>query len=364
MTARVPIPEEIQHRILDRSRRRCALCIHFNNDWQQKEGQLAHLDRDPANCAEDNLAFFCLPHHDDYDTNRRQTKSLTIREAKTARNRLYAFIETGGNLATAGHQLMRGSALETASDPSTPRPASFPRAQPKDGPARFRAPSKALGVRDNAGFLDAGGNNIYLAPGPAMWLRLMPPHDTGKRWKSYDLKTVLGHGLALQPFLWGSVYGYGGFYTLRAEDGIGSCALLSQDARETGSVAFAFQTGEVWAIDTWLLAAAPADLVIVDIERIFTQRLQEYAAFLTHLGLQPPYHWIAGLTGIKDRRLQRPPPPGQMRVPGWPGAQCLSETVQKEGEYDSQHEPGSVLIRFFEAIFDACGVPRPDYLSS
>ncbi len=162
----------------------------------------------------------------------------------------------------------------------------------------------------------------------------------------------------------GSVYGYGsGLYRLRAEDGgVGSCALLSPEALETGSVAFAFQTGEVWAIDTWLLAAAPTDLLMVDIERLFTQRLQEYAAFLTHLGLQPPYHWIAGVTGIKDRWIQTPPPPGQMRVPGWLGAQCLSETVQKEGEYDGQRAPSSVLISFFQAIFDACGVPRPDYL--
>jgi hypothetical protein len=116
MTARIPIPDDIQHRVLDRSRRRCALCIHFNNDWGQKEGQLAHLDRDPSNLAEDNLAFFCLPHHDDYDTRRRQTKSLTIHEAQTARDRLYAFIETGGDLATAGQQTMRRPTLEATRD--------------------------------------------------------------------------------------------------------------------------------------------------------------------------------------------------------------------------------------------------------
>jgi hypothetical protein len=52
-----------------------------------------------------------------------------------------------------------------------------------------------------------------------------------------------------------------------------------------------------------------------------------------------------------------------MWIPGWPGAQCLSETVQKEGEY-SQQAPSSVLIPFFEAIFDACGIPRSDYLST
>jgi hypothetical protein len=104
MTARAHIPEHIQHRVLDRSRRRCALCVHFDNDWAQKQGQIAHLDRDPSNFAEDNLAFLCLPHHDDYDTKRRQTKNLTILEAKTARDRLYASIEGGSDLATAGRR--------------------------------------------------------------------------------------------------------------------------------------------------------------------------------------------------------------------------------------------------------------------
>jgi hypothetical protein len=120
MNARTQIPTEIQHSVLDRSRRRCALCIHFDHDWAQKEGQIAHLDRDPSNFAEDNLAFLCLPHHDDYDTQRRQTKNLTIREAKTARGRLYAFIEGGGDLATAGQQPnLSGSIYERRVDTLT-----------------------------------------------------------------------------------------------------------------------------------------------------------------------------------------------------------------------------------------------------
>jgi hypothetical protein len=104
MNARTHIPEHILHRVLDRSRRRCALCVHFDNEWLRKEGQIAHLDRDRSNFAEDNLAFLCLPHHDDYDTKRQQTKNLTIPEAKTARDRLYASIEEGGDLATASPQ--------------------------------------------------------------------------------------------------------------------------------------------------------------------------------------------------------------------------------------------------------------------
>src|ERR1700731_2580805 len=111
MNARTHIPEHILHRVLDRSRRRCALCVHFDNDRHQKEGQIAHLDRDPSNFAEDNLAFLCLPHHDNYDTKRRQTKNLTIHEAKTARDRLYEFIEAGGDLATADQQSNRSGGI-------------------------------------------------------------------------------------------------------------------------------------------------------------------------------------------------------------------------------------------------------------
>jgi hypothetical protein len=108
MQTRKPIPEDTQHRVFDRSRRRCALCAHFDNDYTRKEGQLAHIDRDPSNAAEENLVYLCLPHHDDYDTKRRQTKNLTEREAKTARNRLYDFIEHGGDLA-AGPQRPKGT---------------------------------------------------------------------------------------------------------------------------------------------------------------------------------------------------------------------------------------------------------------
>jgi hypothetical protein len=190
----------------------------------------------------------------------------------------------------------------------------------------------------------------------------MPPLDPGKRWTSHELRTVLGHGLALQPFLWGSLYGYGGLYRLRAEDGIGSCSLLSPEACETNSVAFAFETGEVWAIDTSLLGSYPAELYIVEIERLFTERLQEYAAFLTHLGLQLPYRWIAGLTGVKNRRLQVPLPQGQMRIPSWRGPECLSEEITTSGGYDGSQSLTGALLPFFNVIYNKCGIPRPKYL--
>jgi hypothetical protein len=245
---------------------------------------------------------------------------------------------------------------------SVPQPAPFEILLPKDGPARFRAIGDPIGIRDDPPFLTEGAeDDVFLTAGPAMWLRVMPPLHPGKTWTSYELRTALGPGVALQPFRWGSIYGCGGLYKLRAEDGVGTCSLLTPGARETSSVAFAFKTGELWAIDTSLLAAASADLLAVDIENLFTERLEQYGGFLTSLGLQPPYHWIAGITAIKGRRLQRPPPPGQFWIPGWPSPQCLTETIETAGEYDGGK---SALDPFFKAIFDACGVAPPDHLST
>jgi len=95
-------PTEIELAVLDRSRRRCTLCFHLHDDTREKHGQIAHLDQDPSNFAEDNLAFMCLEHHSLYDSRTSQHKNYTISEAKAARERLYVLVESGGHLHTVG----------------------------------------------------------------------------------------------------------------------------------------------------------------------------------------------------------------------------------------------------------------------
>jgi hypothetical protein len=90
--ARKSLPPEIQTCILFESRRRCALCFHLREDLAVTPGQIAHLDRNPANYAEDNLAFLCLEHHDEYDSRTSQRKGFTIDEAKAARADLHQAI--------------------------------------------------------------------------------------------------------------------------------------------------------------------------------------------------------------------------------------------------------------------------------
>jgi hypothetical protein len=241
--------------------------------------------------------------------------------------------------------------------PPAPVPAPFPKAEAQDGPARFRPAGEPIAHRsDVIPFSQGSDNPITMASGSAIWLRLMPTFDPGKKWETYELeKYALRTGsLNLQPFVISSLF------KLRAHDGVGICSLMTPNDNETMSVAFAFETGEVWGIDTTLLRYSQTDIPFL--EPNFTECLQAYARFLSSLDLQPPYHWIGGITGVKGRRLLVPTQPGHMRIPGWSGPQCLADTIIEEGTYDGEQTPTDALYPFFKAIFAKCGIPRPDYL--
>ncbi len=245
-----------------------------------------------------------------------------------------------------------------ATQPLQPPPPPFPKAEQKDGPARFRPAGKPIGRRWERLPLGPGKEQeVILAAGPAIWLRLMPTTDPGKRWPAHELQhpAIQTGSLNLAP-----LEGYN-ISLLRAEDGIAICSLVKSDATETTSVAFAFETGEVWSVDTTVLSYAPG--FIPHLETRYIERLADYARFLSLLGPKPPYHWIGGITGVKDRRLEIPLPPGKMYLPGWQGPLCLSDTIMKEGDYDGLQTPASALHPLFKEIFDRCAVPRPDYLS-
>lgn len=102
-SARKPIQRATELTVLDKSRRRCALCFHLAGDLAEKQGQIAHLDGDAANGAEDNLAFLCLDHHSWFDSRTSQHRNYTPWEVKAARDKLYAAIGVGQHLG--GQQL-------------------------------------------------------------------------------------------------------------------------------------------------------------------------------------------------------------------------------------------------------------------
>jgi hypothetical protein len=232
----------------------------------------------------------------------------------------------------------------------------FPEAQVKDGPARFRAAGEPIGSRWDFGiFGNNMGNSISLANGPATWLRLIPTFDPGKTWTAQELHDA-SRAVILQPFIWRNLY------TVRAADGIGFCNLYKSEDQETDSIAFSFESGEIWAVDTWLLGDHPSEIYIAELESRWVQRLPDYAAFLQYLGLHPPYRWIAGIVGVNRWHLQFPAPQGQMRMPHWQGPACFSEEIVIEGDYDAHQSALGILLPFFERIYERCGIRRPDYL--
>ena len=91
---RKPIPPEVQAAILSACRRRCAVCYGLHRDVDLKKGQIAHLDKDPANNDPSNLMFLCFDHHDEYDSTTRQSKNLTLHELREYRRQLIQQLET------------------------------------------------------------------------------------------------------------------------------------------------------------------------------------------------------------------------------------------------------------------------------
>jgi len=93
--ARVTVPADNQKEVFLLSRRRCCICFGLDGDLGVKQGQIAHLDQDNTNYDLDNLAFLCLPHHDQYDGKTSQSKGLQKSEVKQFRKELYGKIAEG-----------------------------------------------------------------------------------------------------------------------------------------------------------------------------------------------------------------------------------------------------------------------------
>src|SRR5689334_8019693 len=97
---RQKIPVATENEVLANSARRCALCFHLNGDLEEKSGQIAHLDKNRANCAKSNLAWLCLLHHSVFDSKTRQHKNYTATEVKIYRARLYKAVKNGLHFQT------------------------------------------------------------------------------------------------------------------------------------------------------------------------------------------------------------------------------------------------------------------------
>jgi len=249
------------------------------------------------------------------------------------------------------------ASLQAIPSSSIMSPSKSPWATAQDGPARFRKASEELGFYED---FDGNASKVLLASGPAMWLRLIPSTIPKKNWTSYELQEIAQSGSSLYPFP--MIYGQG-IDWFRAEDGWGTFSTKEkQDGYiETGGAAFVFETGEIWAVDTNLLSYNTDRLFYTDIQNKYVKSLNTYSQFLQRLDIEPPYKWIAGLTGVKGRALGYPAKPGHSWIRD-SGPTCLSDTIEVEGYFNAGETALKALLPFFERLFEKCGRPRPDYL--
>lgn len=85
---------DTEKKVLVMSARRCCICFGLNSDYHIKQGQIAHLDHNPSNSNFENLAWMCLPHHDEYDSKTRQSKGMTRAEVLHYREQLYRRVKS------------------------------------------------------------------------------------------------------------------------------------------------------------------------------------------------------------------------------------------------------------------------------
>ena len=143
MQMRKLIPQQVVASILIESRRRCCFCFFWDGDLTQKEGQITHVDRDHENNAQENLAFLCLKHHNEYDRKQLQAKNYTPEELQHAKKQLVEHMtHSGRSIAVVTLELNRS--FDTFSDHDQDSVLSLVR-DALNGPAELRIRSRQPG---------------------------------------------------------------------------------------------------------------------------------------------------------------------------------------------------------------------------
>jgi hypothetical protein len=229
-----------------------------------------------------------------------------------------------------------------AKKPDTPM---FKPKEPMNGRARFRPQGERIGVYADPVSAFVGSpkaTSVYLSETAAMWLRVMPVVDPGRKWLPQDLKEPALR-LATLPLIPSS----GNIRFVRDSDGCGYFSFYDENLHAP-SVSYIFDTGEIWVVNAWYVALSP--YVHLD-EKGFAGSLNQCAAFLETLGISGPYQWVVGIEGFKDRYLYIP---NRERV----GVPCLTDLIEAEGKYQKGDDTGELLRPFFETVFDQCGIRR------
>jgi hypothetical protein len=238
--------------------------------------------------------------------------------------------------------------------PKAPEPPKFSSRELNNEIGRFRPEGEPLGVTERS-LGDAAGE-IRLSDGPAIWLRVMPTLDPGRKWSVAELKKAQNVNGLVMPLY----NGPGGYGNIRAPDGIG--VYYADGSSTTTDAVFLFNTGELWTVDTFMLRSTVKENGISLVEDFIVAALVRYSLALQNLGITPPYRWVAGMDGIRGRGIYIPSRPGEISSYSSPRGRCLSNVVAEEGFHSPGDAPLKSLRPFYSKLFDSCGVDFPEWL--
>jgi hypothetical protein len=213
----------------------------------------------------------------------------------------------------------------------------------------FRDPAEPLGFGEAGGA--AQGEPVRLTGGTATWLRLAPAADPGKTWTCAALRAAMRRGGRVLP-IFGEAKGAG---ELRAEDGFGIYA-MSPGATESSGVVFAFRTGEVWAVDTYVqdaLSEQRPNRAIRTLAPQLTAAFESYGDLLVRLGAGGPYRWEIGMDGLLGRSMAL----DEGAMAGLLRGESVVNTVVTEGEWDGDAPAEEAIQPFFDDLLKACSTP-------
>jgi hypothetical protein len=244
-----------------------------------------------------------------------------------------------------------------ASIPKSPEVPRFVEMQPVDGAARFHPRNQPIGVIE-APFGMGESYDVTLAEGPAMWLRVMPDRAQAGQWTIAALRQNVGaSGRQLLPLGNFSSWSY-----LRTAEGFGYVPVMSDKAARVPSVSVAFRSGEVWSVYCGPLSTNHQN--VPNLEPMFVECFIRCVVFLRDgLKVSPPYRWIAGVEGLRGKRMYKVAAPGHYFIDLLTG-QALQEVVTESGLLTSTDKVQLGLTPFFRRLHDAFGIERLDHMDN
>jgi hypothetical protein len=215
------------------------------------------------------------------------------------------------------------------------------------------APGRFCNADQSIGIIEApfgeGHTAVRLSEGSCLWLRVMPDEAQNKQWSIAELRAAIQGPHFLYPMSVTATH------QIRAADGFGTVPAMADGDAPVFAAVMLFNTGEIWS--TYCGRALNGTPIPNFEDWLVSTFLRCIALLRDKLGIAPPYRWIAGIDGVRDKSLQKFAPPGRGYISPYTGP-CLQNTIVESSVYTGVGKPQLALSSFFTRLYDACGYER------